>query len=130
MARKVGKRSGWAPPPRNGEQQCPTRVGIDRSLSARESGLLRPRRGTWGQVKREGQAEERQSPERVGPMRVCKTLTDEATARRKSEMARYTVWRALGWSNPLKCRGSTCGRLKAAGIHLVKTSPTPHRGAW
>ena len=57
-------------------------------------------------------------------MRVRKTDTDEPAARRKSEMVRDTQWRAVGSAGSwLKCEGSTCGRLKQAGIHLVKTSP-------
>ena len=64
---------------------------MDRSQSARESGLLRPRRGTWGQVKREGQAEARQSPERVGPMRVCKTKPMKHRAPKERDGAEYSV---------------------------------------
>ena len=37
------------------------------------------------------QGEGRQSPQRVRPTRVRKTIPDEPTARRKSEMVRYTV---------------------------------------
>ena len=67
------------------------------------------------------QGEGRQSPQRVRPMRVRKTIPDEPTARRKSEMVRYTVWRALGSErvqmSRQHLRGSETGRDSSREDH-------------
>ena len=69
------------------------------------------------------QVEARQSPERVRPMRVRKT---EPMKPPHAERARWCGIQCGEHWDPkgFKCRGSTCGDLKQAGIHLVKTIPS------
>lgn len=56
----------------------------------------------------------RDSPERVRPTRVSKSVPDEPAARRKLLVVRDTRWRAAGWRGaPFKCVANTCCLLES-----------------